>query len=100
MEKITLAGKEYVLPELNFGAMRKLSKLGFNFNDIEEMQENEFEFISIMVAYITGTTLDEADIIIDESFETGEEFVEIVKKLSNWFAESDFFKKMQAKASK
>ena len=97
MEKITLAGKEYVLPELNFGAMRKLSKLGFKFNDIEEMQENTFEFCSLMVAYITGVTVDEADTIIDESFSSGEEFVQLVKTLSNWFATSDFFKKMQAK---
>ena len=100
MEKITLAGKEYVLPELNFGAMRKLSKLGFNFNDTEEMQENTFEFVSIMVAYITDSTLEDADEIIDGSFSTGEEFVELVKKLSNWFATSDFFKKMQAKTEK
>lgn len=100
MEKITLAGKEYVLPELNFGAMRKLSKLGFNFNDTEEMQENTFEFVSIMVAYITDTTLEEADEIIDGSFSNGEEFVALVKKLSNWFATSDFFKKMQAKSGK
>ena len=98
MEKITLAGKEYVLPELNFGAMRKLSKLGFNFNDTQEIQDNTFEFISIMVAYIADVSLDEADKIIDESFSSGEEFVELVKKLSNWFATSDFFKKMQAKA--
>lgn len=97
MQKITLDNKEYELPEIDFGAMRKLSKLGFKMGDMSQLNENPFEFVSIMVAYITNTTLDEADKIINNSFKTGDEFAALVSKLSEWFANSDFFAKMQAK---
>lgn len=96
MEKITLAGKSYELPELNFGAMRKLGKLGFRLTDTASVSENPFEFMSIMVAYITDSTLDEADIIIDNSFANRDEFGKLTEKIVKWFTESDFFKKMQA----
>ena len=96
MNKITLANKEYELPEINFGAMRKLGNLGFKFDQINEIQEKPFNFISIMVAFITDSTIEEADEIIDNSFKTAKEFNEMTEKLVQWFADSDFFKKMQA----
>ncbi len=96
MNKITLAGKEYELPKINFGAMRKLGGLGFKFDKIDEIQEKPFDFISVMVAFITDSTIDEADEIIDESFSNAKEFNDLVEKLGKWFADSDFFKKMQA----
>lgn len=100
MEKITLAGREYELPELNFGAMRKLSKLGFNISEIDNLQDHIFDVLSAMVAFITNSTLDEADNIIDASFTTGDEFSSLTEKLITWFSNSDFFKKMQAEKKK
>lgn len=97
MEKITLNNVEYKMPELDFGAMRKLGKLGFKMTDMGKINDNPFEFVSIMVAFITDTSLEEADKIMDKSFKTMEEFADIVKKISDWFANSDFFAKMQAK---
>ena len=96
MAKITLDKIEYELPELDFGAMRQLSKLGFKMTDMSQFNENPFEFVSIMVAFITNTSLKEADKIVDNSFKTGKEFTELVTKLSDWFVNSDFFAKMQA----
>ena len=100
MEKITLAGVEYELPVINFGGVRKLSKLGFNFNSIEEMEQNKFEFMSIMVAFITNKTLEEADDIIENSYNNADELIELIEKLAQYFRESDFFKKMQAESKK
>lgn len=100
MEKITLAGVEYELPPINFGGVRKLSNLGFNFSSIEEMENNKFEFMSIMVAYITNKSVEEADEIIDKSFNDADELLELIEKLATYFRESDFFKKMQAESKK
>lgn len=96
MEKITLAGKEYVLPEIDFGAMRKLSKLGFNISDLQNIQDHMFDAMSSMVAFITNSTLNDADKIIDNSFKTAEEFTALTEKLVTWLVNSDFFRKMQA----
>lgn len=95
MNKITLAGTEYELPELNFGAMRKLGGLGFNFLDPKMIESNFAQFMSIMVAFITNSTLDEADKIIDKEIDN-ERFGDLAEQLSRWFSESDFFKKMLA----
>lgn len=96
MEKITLAGKDYELPEINFGAMRKLGKLGFNISDLQNIQDHIFDVMASMVAFITDSTLGEADVIIENSFTTSDEFTALTEKLVTWFANSDFFKKMQA----
>lgn len=95
MNKITLAGIEYELPELNFGAMRKIGKLGFNFLDPSMIESNFAEFLSIMVAYVTNKTIDEADELIDNEIKNGN-FGEIAETISKWFSESDFFKSMLA----
>lgn len=95
MNKITLAGTEYELPELNFGAMRKLGKLGFNFLDPSMIEDNFAEFLSIMVAYVTNNTLDDADKIIDGELKNGN-FGDVADTLSKWFSESDFFKQLLA----
>lgn len=96
MGKITLAGKEYELPELNFGIVRKLGKLGFNLVNFTDISDRMVDFISACVAVITNSTLEEADKIIDASFSNAEEFGELLEKLSKWVIESDFFRKMQA----
>lgn len=96
MEKITLAGKEYELPELNFGIVRKLGRLGFSLVDVTSISSKMADFMSACVAVITNSTLEEADKIIDASFSSGNEFAELVEKLSKWVIESDFFRKMQA----
>lgn len=96
MEKITLAGKEYVLPELNFGIVRKLGRFGFNLIDFSDISNKMADFMSACIAVITNSTLEEADKIIDASFSNAEEFGTLLEKLSKWIIESDFFRKMQA----
>lgn len=100
MEKITLAGKEYVLPEITFGVIRKLGKLGFTLTDFTNIEDNFADYIAACVALITNSTLDEADEIIDNSFTTAEEFGELTNALIQWMVQSDFFKKMQAEKKK
>lgn len=100
MEKITLAGKDYELPEVTFGVIRKLGKLGFTLTDFTNIEENLADYIAVSVAFITNSTLEEADEIIDNSFASAEEFGELTNKLIQWMVKSDFFKKMQAEKNK
>ena len=100
MEKITLADKEYELPEITFGVIRKLGKLGFTLTDFTNIEENFADYIAACVAFITNSTLEEADEIIDNSFTTAEEFGGLTNTLVQWMVESDFFKKMQAEKKK
>ena len=97
MEKITLNKKEYELPKLDFGGMRKLSNLGFKITSLKDIDENPFDFCSISIAFITNNTVEDADKILDEHIKSVEDFTDLITILSNWLVKSDFFGKMQAK---
>lgn len=91
MEKITLAGMEYDLPEINFMTMKQLSKLGFNKSNVKNIQEDPMELVTILVSYITKTTKDEAEQIIAKSCPKFKDFEALSDKLDKWFEDSDFF---------
>ena len=97
MEKsITINSKEYKVPEINFGAICKLEKLGVNFNDIEGQT---FNFICGLVAYTIGADMNKAGKEIDEHISNGgsiQDFMPLIKVVTD----SDFFQNLTKKRKK
>ena len=97
MEKsIIINSKEYKVPEINFGAICKLEKLGVNFNDIESQT---FNFICGLVAYTIDGSMEKAGKEIDEHIKNGgsvDNFNVLIKAVTD----SDFFQNLTKKRKK
>ena len=101
MERITLAGKEYKFPEIDFQVMYDLSNLGFDIMNIEKLKEKSTGFIAAVIGYITDKSEVDAVKLINNSIQKGENtFGDIYAKCISWLLKSDFFKSQVGGAKK
>lgn len=88
--KITILGKEYDAPKLNFKEACELEELGFDFSKVDKRM---FNSLRILLAYVMKTSVEQATEFIENN---PSEFGAISEQLFNIVANSDFFKKMMA----
>lgn len=98
MEKknITINGKEYAIPTINFKAVCELENLGLDFTNV---QSRSFNFTCALVAYTIGGDLEKAVNEIDAHIKNGgglEDFVPLFEAVSK----SDFFQNLTKKRKK
>lgn len=96
MNKIIINEKEYEIPEINFSAVRRLEKLGVDF---ESAQEQPFSFISSLVALTIKSNNDVADNEIEQHLDKGgsiNDFMPLMEAVAN----SSFFQKLAKKTRK
>lgn len=97
MEKsIIINSKEYKVPEIDYGAICKLEKLGIDFNDIEGQT---FTFIRGLIAYTIGCSIDKANQEIEKHIANGGSFQDF-NDLYKAVADSDFFQNLTKKRKK
>lgn len=88
-KKITINGKDYELPIINFRAVRQLEKNGLDFNNIEE---EVFSSLSALVALTINADLETADKEIEEHAEKNNTIEDIANILFERLQNSDFFR--------
>ena len=87
-KKITINGKEYELPQINFKAIVELEKLGVDFAEMRE-----FGTILAVTAYTIKGTTDKASEEIESHIENGgkiDDFVPLIKVVTD----SSFFQNL------
>ena len=96
MEKsITINGKEYKIPEINYGAICRLEELGMDFQD----STKAFSYVRALVALTEDCTLKKATDEIDAHIKNGGNFEDFTPLISA-IGESDFFQNLSKKRKK
>ncbi len=91
MKTITILGKEYTKPTLNFKGVCELEKYGFDFSRLDKQM---FNSTAILFAFVTKVSLDNAMETLENNADS---YNEIATSLFEIVSESDFFKKMSKK---
>ena len=90
--KITVGGKDYKLPKLDFNAVCELEELGMDFSRIQKMSMSTGR---ALLALVMKTDCKTAAKAYEDELEKDEEaFNKIMLPLYNMINESDFFQKM------
>lgn len=96
MEKITICGKDYTLPELNFGVLEEMADL----IDGGNIRANNFTFLKVVVAYVSGNDINAAKELLNKECKTMSRINELLLQVDNWFGKSSFFTEEQAETVK
>ena len=86
---MTISGKEYTRPELNFANMTKLENWGFS---LDKMTDHPLGFLSAFVALALDGTPEEGAQAIDEHIKGGGTLDDLTAELNKSIEESSFFK--------
>ena len=86
---MTISGKEYTRPELNFANMTKLENWGFS---LDKMTDHPLGFLSAFVALALDGTPEEGAQAIDEHIRGGGTLDDLTAELNKSIEESNFFK--------
>ena len=95
-KSIIINGTEYDIPKFTFSAICSLERKGLDFQNIEK---ESFNFINILVSFVTGVSTQKAADIIDEHIKNGgslDDFTPLIEALVN----SDFFQSLSKKRKK
>lgn len=87
---VTINGKEYCTKNIGFKAMRELGRLGMTPKMLEQFEDQPYEILPYLAAYIMGTTPEKAADELEAHFDNGgtlEELSPIIEML----AEGSFF---------
>lgn len=92
MKKITVNGKEYTLPKIDFNAVCELEDLGFDFSKIDKKMMSTGR---ALLAFVMKTDIETASKEFSKELENNPEaFQSIFVPLFNMISESDFFQRM------
>lgn len=86
---MTINGKEYTRPILNFVNMAKLENWGFS---LDKMADRPLGFLSAFVALALDGTPEDGARAIDEHIKNGGTLDDLTAELNKSIAESSFFK--------
>lgn len=89
---MTVNGKEYDAPVLNFGAMCKLEKFGLSIGDLSS---RPLGFLAGFVGLAIGEDLAGGQAAIDEHLENGGSLDDLTNALNKAVEASGFFKQME-----
>lgn len=88
---ITILGKEYKLPVINYAAMCDLEERGF---DVVDFGKKRFRSIAVLLGFILDVSTETAMAIIDKEVEENgsEALTKIIEITTAMLTESDFFR--------
>lgn len=94
MQTITINGKNYELKKIDFKALVKLEKLGFNIKTIDNIEENYWGALASLTAFIMNdANTDRAVNEIEAHIEKGGSLDDFAP-LFDMIKDSDFFRRL------
>lgn len=97
--KVTINGKDYVVPELNNNAICDLADNGFDILSPAFKKKNPMSIARSLVAWIMGIDLEDAGDVLQEHIENGGELAPIIEAFGNAVSESGFIKALTLRAN-
>ena len=94
---MTISGKEYTRPELNFANMTKLENWGFS---LDRMADRPLGFLAGYIALAMNSTLGDAAKEIDAHIAGGGKLDDITAAMNEALNSSGFFKALAAQTAK
>lgn len=92
VKKITIGGREYILPKIDFNAVCELEDLGFDFSKVDKKMMSTGR---ALLAFVMKTDIKTASAAFEREMEINKNaFNDIFVPLFNMISESDFFRKM------
>lgn len=94
---VVINNKTYKVPELTFGAVRKLEEYGFSVMKIADINSNQFTAIHAFTMLVCDVDSDEADRLLQQHVLGGGDYSAIMNVFYKAITESDFFTQMLKK---
>lgn len=92
VKKITIGGKDYILPKIDFNAVCELEDLGFDFSKVDKKMMSTGR---ALLAFVMGTDIQTASRAFEKELKVNKEAMNtIFVPLFNMISESDFFREM------
>ena len=92
LKKITIGGKSYTLPKIDFNAVCDLEELGFDFSKVDKKMMSTGR---ALLAFVMGTDIQTASTAFEKEIEQNKSaFQDIMVPLFNMVTDSDFFRAM------
>lgn len=88
IREIEIAGKKFLGAEITFGTVRKLQRMGVNF---DKLGDDVFTLVSAYVRVSTNLSEAAVDKLLQEHILAGGSFDELIEVFSKAVEESDFF---------
>ena len=92
---MTINGKNYTMPALNFSTLAKLEKMGVNVN---KSTEQPVSFLIGMIAVAAKNSFDAAAEILDEFVGAGGNIADLIEEMKEANKNSGFFGKSKTNA--
>ena len=92
VKKITIGGKNYPLPKIDFNAVCELEDLGFDFSKVDKKMMSTGR---ALLAFVMKTDTQTATLAFEKELDVNKNaFNDIFVPLFNMISESDFFRAM------
>ena len=92
VKKITIGGKNYPLPKIDFNAVCELEDLGFDFSKVDKKMMSTGR---ALLAFVMKTDIQTATLAFEKELDVNKNaFNDIFVPLFNMISESDFFRAM------
>ena len=98
--QVTINGRTYDVPEMDFNAICDLEERGINLLSLESGTPKIATMIRGLAAWIMGTDQRTAAVEIQKHIEAGGSIVEIMEAVNGALSESGFFKQGQENSPK
>lgn len=94
MITVVINNKSYVVPEIDFGAIRSLESHGYSIMKLADFKNYAFAALNSFTCFVAKVDEDEADRLLQQHLLGGGSFDSIFEAFGKALDESDFFNKL------